>query len=393
MDLNVNLDKKPVLSENVEKWLMGFIFVGLVILVGGLFLTPERIWSNILLNGIFLTALGFCGIMFVAIHYVANSGWDVVIRRVPEAMFKILPFGFAFMIAIAIGVGYLYEWSHPEVMQNDLLLKGKIAWLNPTAFSIRMVLYFVFWIIVGKKIISHSLKQDKTGDVRHSVLNQRWSAFFLYIGGIFFVGSSFDWIMSLEPHWFSTIFGMYNFSGMFTSGLAVMIILLVYLRKRGIFGKFLKDDHLFELGRYLFAFTTFWGYIWFCQHMLIWYANIPEETVYYIKRNIGVYTSLMVLNVCLNWVFPFVILLFKKTKRDGKFLVIASLFVIAGRWTDLYLMIFPSKYKTPVFGVIEIGMFLGAIALFLLIFFKAFSKSAPIPKKDPFLEESKALHT
>ncbi len=389
MDL---LNKNLNISKNITKWLAGFVFLGIIVLVYGMFLVPERVWSNILLNGIFLTCLGFCGIMFVAIHYVSNAGWDVIIRRVPEGMFSILSVGFVFMIATIFGMGSLYIWSNPEIVQNDILLKGKVAWLNPTGFTIRMVVYFFFWYFVGKKILKHSKKQDKTGDIRHSNINRRWSAFFLYIGGIFFVGSSFDWIMSLEPHWFSTIFGMYNFSGMFTSGLAAMIILLVYLRKRGVFGKLLKDDHLFELGRYLFAFTTFWGYIWFCQHMLIWYANIPEETVYYIKRNLGVYGSLMVLNVCLNWLFPFVILLFRKTKRDGKYLVIASLLVLAGRWTDLYLMIFPSQYKTPVFGVIEIGMFLASISVFIWIFFKAFEKSSPIPEKDPYLEESKAFH-
>ncbi len=390
MDL---LNTTPVISNSTKKWLIALIGFGFIAIASGMLVTPERVWSNILLNGIFLTGLGICGIMFVAIHYVSNSGWDVVIRRVPEAMFKILPFAFIVMISIIFGMGYLYEWSHPEVMQSDMLLKGKEIWLNPTGFMVRMMIYFLFWYLVGKRILHHSRKQDKTGNIRHSDIARRWSAFWLYIGGIFFIGSSFDWIMSLEPHWYSTIFGLYNFSGMFTSGIAMMIILLVILKKKGIFGNVLKKDHLYELGRYLFSFTTFWVYIWFCQHMLIWYANIPEETVYYLKRHIGVFGSLTILNVCLNWLFPFVILLFRKTKRENKYLVIASLSVLAGRWTDLYLMIFPPNIETPVFGILELGSFLAAISIFIWIFFTAFRKSPPVPEKDPHIKESISLHT
>jgi hypothetical protein len=222
----------------------------------------------------------------------------------------------------------------------------------------------------------------------------RWSAAFLYLGGIAFVIASFDWIMSVEPHWFSTIFGFYNFAGMFDAGLAFMIIVLIYLRRGGYLPE-LKNDHLHELGRYLFAFTTFWVYIWFSQHMLIWYANLPEETGYYLKRHFGSFGVLAVLNICLNWLIPFMILMFRKTKRSEKSLLLASFIVLAGHWTDLYMMIFPPLLDTdvPVFGLMEIGVVIGMIGVTMWVVLNKISKGNMIPVKDPYLEESLNLHT
>jgi len=381
------------LGEKQKRWLKIFMAWGLLVFLWGLVSAPERSWLNLLLSGVFLTSIAFCGIMFVAMHYVSNSGWQVALRRIPEAMFSVMPLSFIIMLSLYLGLGHIYEWSHKEIMLGDDLLRGKIPWLNPTAFMARMVLYFIFWYGVGIKIIKHSLRQDKDGEKNHTVLAKRWSSLWLYVGGIMFILSSFDWIMSLEPHWFSTIFGLYNFAGMFTSGLAVIIVILIFLRRQGVMVDVIKNDHLHELGRYLFSFTAFWVYIWFCQHMLIWYANIPEETVYYIKRHVGVFGALTVLNVCLNWLIPFLILLFRKTKRNEKWLLMAAGIVLVGRWMDLYLMIFPAKLETPIIGLAEVSIFAGALAAFAWIFFKTFGNRNLVPLKDPYLKESTALHT
>jgi len=381
------------LTSRQKMWLRIFIALAVVSFLTGIIIDPTRAWANFLLSGYFMTGVGFCGMMFVAIHFVSNSGWDVAIRRVPEAMFSVMPVAFIMMALLYFGMHDIYEWTHADIMEADPILKGKSPFLNPLGFMVRMAIYFTFWIWIGRKIILKSHAMDKDGNPIHKKAASGLSAFWLYLGGIMFIASSFDWIMSLEPHWYSTIFGLYNFSGMFSSGLAIMIIALIYLRRIGVLSGIVKKDHLHELGRYLFGFTTFWVYIWFSQHMLIWYANIPEETVYYIKRHVGVFGSLTVLNILLNWLIPFSILLFRKTKRNEKSLLIAASIVLVGRWVDLYLMIFPPHLESPVFGIIEVSMFVGTLALFFWIFFKAFSKESPVPMKDPFLDESLQLHT
>ena len=377
-----------LLTKKQKVWLEIFMGLGVATFFVGLFMDPTRTWSNILLSGYFLTGIGFWGIMMVAIHYVSNSGWDVVIRRVPEAMFSVLPIGFIFMILLYFGMHDIYEWSHADVVATDPILAGKSAWLNPTGFMARLVIYFVFWILVGQKIITKSQEENSGGSSAIGL-----SAFWLYIGGIMFIFSSFDWIMSLEPHWFSTIFGLYNFSGMFTSGLAFLMIALILLRRNGILKGIVKIDHLYEIARYLFGFTTFWVYIWFSQHMLIWYANIPEETVYYIKRHVGVFGSLTIVNILLNWFIPFSILLFRKTKRNEKSLLIVASIILVGRWVDLYMMIFPPHYKIPVFGIQEIAIFIGTLSLMIWVFVKTFQSKGPVPENDPFIDESLHLHT
>ncbi len=367
--------------------------IGLITLILGIIFT-ERVWPNILLAAWYITGIGFSGLMFVAIHYVSNAGWAIAIRRIPEAMFSALSIGFVLMILVVLGSHHIYEWTHLDVVENDPILLGKQPWLNITSFAIRIPIYFGIWFFIGKPILNHSRQQDETGDKIHTQKSIRWSALWLYIGGIAFVISSFDWIMSVEPHWFSTIFGFYNFAGMFNAGLAFMIILLIFLR-RGGYLPILKNDHLFELARYLFGFTAFWIYIWFCQHMLIWYANIPEETGYYLIRHFGAFGVLTILNICLNWLIPFTILLFRKSKRSEKPLLIASSVVLIGHWTDLYIMIFPALLENniPVFGLLEVGIAIGIVGITSWVILRSLSKWNIVPKGDAYLNESLELHT
>jgi len=367
--------------------------IGLFTLILGILFT-ERVWPNILLAAWYITGIGFSGLMFVAIHYVSNAGWAVAIRRIPEAMFSAMFIGFGLMVLVVFGAHHIYEWTHLDVVANDPILLGKQPWLNITSFTIRIPIYFGIWFLIGKPILNHSRKQDENGDSIHTQKNVRWSALWLYIGGIAFVISSFDWIMSVEPHWFSTIFGFYNFAGMFNAGLSTMIILLIFLRRSGYL-TVLKNDHLFELARYLFGFTAFWIYIWFCQHMLIWYANIPEETGYYLIRHFGAFGAMTALNICLNWLIPFTILLFRKTKRSEKALLIVSSIILIGHWIDLYIMIFPALLKNniPVFGVLEVGIAIGILGGTSWVILNSLSKWNLIPKRDAYLEESLKLNT
>lgn len=381
-----------MLDDKLLKNLFKAIVIGMITIVFGVFYS-DRIWMNLLLSANYITGLAFAGMFFVAVQFVSNAGWGAIIRRIPESMFSLFKYGFLFMIMCVIGSHELYEWTHTEVVNNDPILLGKKPWLNLPGFIIRIPIYFGIWYVLGRPIIKHSHLQDVTGDVEHTQKSVRWSAAWLYLGSIALVISSFDWIMSIEPHWFSTIFGLYHFSGIFNTGLAFIIIILIYLRRNGSL-TLLKDDHLHELGRYLFAFITFWVYIWFSQHMLIWYANIPEETSYYLKRHDGPFLLLSILNICLNWLIPFTILLFRKTKRMEKTLLFVSVVVLCGHWLDLYLMIFPPFLgEVPQFGLVELGVAIGIVGLSFGVVMHTLSKWNLVPRKDPYFNESLNLHT
>ncbi len=385
-------DKNYTLDTQLLNKLFIAIAIGIFTIILGIFIN-DRIWPNILLSAIYITGIGFAGMLFVAIHYVSNSGWGAIIRRIPEAMFSTLGIGFLLMLLVIFGVHHLYEWTHLDVVAHDPILLGKQPWLNMKGFVLRIPIFFGIWYFLGRPIINHSRKQDESGDLIHTKKGVRWSAAWLYLGGIAFVISSFDWIMSVEPHWFSTIFGLYNFAGMFNAGLAFMILILIYLRRNGFLHS-LKVDHLYELGRYLFAFVTFWVYIWYSQHMLIWYANLPEETVYFAKRHSGAFGLLTIINILANWLIPFMILVFRKSKRSEKTLILASVIVLIGHWIDLYIMIFPPLIgDVPIIGLLEIGTIIGIIGVTVLVVLKSLTKWNIIPTKDPYLEESFNLHT
>jgi len=249
------------------------------------------------------------------------------------------------------------------------------------------------WLLFTKTILKTSRLQDDTRDPAATTKNARLSVIFLLVFGVTFWLASFDWMMSLEPHWSSTIFGIYNFAGMFSSGLAVIILLVVWLRGAGPLRDFVTDEHLHDLGKLLFGFSTFWMYIWFSQYMLIWYANIPEETVHYVKRQQQFWMPLFILNMILNWVVPFVALLPKRTKRTGNLLAKVAAVVLLGRWLDLYLMVQPAPGgPNPQFGLWEAAAMAGTFALFLLVFVRAVRSAPPVPLGDLRLTESLQYH-
>jgi hypothetical protein len=202
-------------------------------------------------------------------------------------------------------------------------------------------------------------------------------------------GASVDWILALEPMWFSTMWGAYHFSGMFS---ATVVILAISLRRRGPLRGVFTDEHLHDLGRLLFGFSCFWMYIWFCQYMLIWYTAIPEETIYFIRRSEGAWHPLMLANVALNWIVPFFLLLPRPCKRSEKVMLKVAGVVLVGRWLDLYMMIFPSADRSPWIGVWEFAAAAALLGVFGLLFFRAFSQAAPVPLRDPLLSESLHHH-
>lgn len=371
------------------RWLTGFAVGGAACLAIGFLLEPKSAMASLLCAGYTLLCLGLAGVFFISTQYASGASWAVAFRRVPEAMSSALPAG-ALVLGAALLLGsQLYPWR-----QDGGHFTGfKATWLNLPFFLARATIYLLLWWAFARKIVGLSRAQDASRDPQLSQRNAKVSVAFLVVFAVTFWLASFDWIMSLEPHWYSTIFGIYNFAGMFSSGLAVMILLVVWMRHAGPLRDFVTDEHFHDLGKLLFGFTTFWMYIWFSQFMLIWYANITEETVYYIQRQHRYWMPLFILNVVLNWIFPFAALLNKRIKRTGHLLARVAAVVVIGRWLDVYLMVQPSLgAENPSIAVWDFGAIVGASALFVLMFLRGMAKAPSVPAGDPRLVESLHYH-
>jgi hypothetical protein len=386
----VTYDRKLTdVPESVHRLISLGALIGIATLLTGVIVTPQRMWANFLLVSFLLVSLGLAGTLFIALANVTGAGWSVAFRRVPEAMTAVLPFGAAGLL-----LAFLFHRStYPWIGEQAELTGFRHIWLDYRFFLLRALVYLGAWLWFSRTIVRNSQLQDEDGDPSHSLRNVRLSAAFLVVFAITFWLASFDWIMSLEPDWSSTMFGVYNFAGMFSGGIAVVALLVIWLQRLGPLSGVVNEEHLHDLGKMLFAFSTFWMYIWFSQYMLIWYAHIPEETVYFARRLHGNWQPLFVLNLFLNWVVPFVVLLNRPAKRSGSVLTKVALVVLLGRWLDLYLMMMPSADgRSPQIGAWEIGAMVGAASLFLAVFLRAFRKVQPVPSQDPYLVESLHYH-
>ncbi len=392
MDIH-HLPKQFTPSPQLMKNLLLLTIIGAAVSLIGIFFVPERAFANLLLAGYYLLGIGVAAAVFIALMSVTNAGWSTAIRRVPEAMLATLPIAGVFMVLVLLGVHSLYEWSRPEVLANDHVLQAKTAWLNVPFFVVRTLFFVALWLSYARYVSKLSRKQDETGDIKLTKRIKTASAIFLVVLGLTFTLASMDWIMSLEPHWYSTIFGIYNFCGTFLNGLAVITLVVLLLKRMGPFEHILTDEHLHSLGKLIFAFSTFWMYIWFSQYMLIWYSNIPEEVTYMVNRQKGSWLIFTVVNVLFNWVIPFIALLPSWTKKNEGLLLRVCIIVMIGHWIDLFWMILPTfMHQAPVLNVWEIGPMICAIAGFFYFTFKAFSKNNIVPIKDPMLVESLPRH-
>jgi len=371
-----------MMSQN--RFLGALILAGVVTSAAGVVLAPTRAWTALLIAGYLLATFGLAGLVFIATQYASGAGWSVAFRRVPEAMTAIFPPGAALLALVFLAHPSVYAWTthapHGAFQQ---------FWLNRPFFLARAAIYMIVWLAFAVAIVRTSRQQDSDGRVGHPRRNVRLSVAFLAAFAVTFSLASFDWIMSLEPPWTSNIFAIYNFAGLFSGGLALLILLVLYERRSGPLRDFVNEEHLHDLGKLLFAFSTFWMYIWFSQYMLIWYANISEETTYYIARLRNAWAPLFLLNLILNWVIPFAVLLPRGTKRSPRALGRVAAVVLAGRVLDVYLMVAPPLHgANPKLGIWEIGALEGAAGAALLLYRRAMKQAAPVPLNDPYLEES-----
>lgn len=399
-------DAAPTVSTGakLDLALKALAAVGAAGFIAGLLIASDRIWPAYLIAEIYLVHLGLAALFFVAVQYASKTGWSVVLRRIPEAMATSLVWAAILMPMILFGARTLYAWTREESFTHAAIA-AKRAFLNLPFFSVRAILCFAAWLVPGALIIRNSRAQDADRLVARTDRNVKLSCLFLVLFAITVSLSSFDWLMSLEPEWYSTIFGAYVFAGLFTSGTAAMTILTVLLRRKGMFRKriFCRFDgvsgiapdeslvspaHLHDLGKLLFAFSSFWAYLWFCQFMLIWYTNMPEESAWFARRMQNGWQILFYMNLVLNWIIPFFGLMSRNFKRNEFILLLTAGSVLLGHWLDLHLMILPVFHDSPVIGLWELIPTLGAAALFLLATFSALRTVPLIPTGDPMVEES-----
>jgi len=366
---------------------------GLLVVLAGIFIAPSRVWPNVLLVSVYFVGLGLAGILFLAFHYLLTAGWSVCIKRTAEAVASTIPIGALLVVFTLFGAGVLYEWTHTAAVEADPLLSQKTGWLNLPFFVVRTLIYFGVWILFSHLLVRHSRRQDSTGGLAAQRRNTALSAAFIALFFVTFSLASFDWLMSLEPHWYSTMFAVHQFAGLFVAGLSVMTITVILLKRRGALAGILTEHHLHDLGKLLLGFTTFWMYIWFCQYMLIWYSNLPEEVGFYENRVQGSWGVLTIVSLLANWLIPFLVLLPRPTKHHENTLLIICTLLLLGHWLDLFLIIQPVfEPSAPRFGLWEIAPVAAGVALFVIVLRRGLAAADPVPQKDPYLEESLRHH-
>jgi len=353
----------------------------------GIHSSPERVWPSLLLNGFYILSLAVSAIFFLAAQRLTGARWSASLRRIPEALMAPLPAAAILMMFLYFGRHTIFVWTNPGTFDHEPDIAGKVQYLQPSFVFARMALWLALWIVFGLLFRRISLKQDlnpNTSLTYHGRLN-RLSIVFVIVFALSFTLGSYDWLISLDPHWFTTMFGVYIFAGTFVQGIAAVTLTAILLRSAKPSAKLISDHQLHDLGKMLFAFSTFWAYIWTCQYLLIWYGNLPEEVTYYVKRTDGLWLPLFALNLILNWIVPFAILLSAKAKRTTRVLGFACVVLLAGHWLDLYITIMPTYSSVPVFGPLELLIGIGCGALFYSIFLRSLASAPLTPLADPIL--------
>lgn len=366
------------------------IFIGFITFCAGLLVDKERLWYSFLVSSLFVLFISLSGVFFTAIQHISKAGWSVNIRRFMEGFGAYIPIGCLMGFLLLLSGDNLYPWFNPEAAKGDPLLQHKSAYLNWPFFLIRLIVFSGIWIFFSKKLMNLSLKQDQTGEEEISNKMIPYSVAFLMLFALSFSFFSIDVLMSLEYHWFSTIFGVYTFSGSFQAFIAGLILVIIYFRKTGVLDKKrVNENHLHDLGKFLLGLTVFWAYIAFSQYMLIWYANLPEEATYYLHRAGGDWKWLSLFLIFFKFIIPFLFLLPRWVKRDEGALILVSVLILITQYADIYWMAYPQlNHEHIQFGWIELGLLLGFIGLFLYSLFHFFSRHPLLPLQDPRQKES-----
>lgn len=421
MKTSYSFDNQYEFTGKAKTWSLVMIVVGVIgIFYGFLSGSGERTFANMLVMGYYFACVCICGIFFCAVQYVAQAGWSASILRVPQAFGRILPIAAIILLAIICAglfithpglneegkqtiIPYLYkQWAlkgitTPGDPNYNAVIAGKSGFLNIPFFLTRLVIYLASYSFLGWLLVKYSNNEDELGGMFNYNKSFKISCIFLVIFGFTIPLFAFDSIMSLEAHWFSTMFGWYNFAALWVSGMAVITLTLIYLREKG-YMQWVTQDHLHNMGQLLFGFSIFWTYLWFGQFLLIWYANLPEEAAYFYRRWEPEFKPWFWLNIVINFGAPLLVLMSRDSKRAVKVLKVACIILILGHWLDYFQMVMPgavgpqSHWYTEI-GPIEITVLIGFAGLFTFLMLNALSKFKSLaPKKHPLLEESLHHH-
>jgi hypothetical protein len=367
------------------------IATGVAALTYGFISNPQRAWANYLLDSFYFLSLGIGGAFFLAIQAITQSGWSAGFRRIPEAMMLYIPVAGVLLLFLYFGMHHLYPWTHADVIASSEVVRHKVGYLNVPFFFLRLVLFFAAWIFLTRLIRKASLKEDEVGGLDQFRKIEWYSKIFIFVLAVTFSVLGFDLLMSIDVEWFSTIFALKNFIAAFLHGSVTIFVIVVLLNRRGYLS-FLNVCHIHDFARYIFIVSIFYGYFWFSQFMLIWYGNIPEDTIYYAQRWTPEWQPLWALDIIMNWAIPFLVLLPVNTSRSKWVVFSVALVLVLGQWVDLFVEIFPGSVRHSSIGFIEVGTYLGFAGLFALVTGYHLSKAPLVARNHPFINESYQHH-
>jgi hypothetical protein len=365
--------------------------IGTALTIVGYFTDSQQFFASWLMAFSTWTTIALGALFFVMLQHVTGAIWSVTTRRAAEAMTQTFPLLLLFFLPVLFGVHSLFHWSHEEELAVDHLLAWKAPYLNATFFSIRGLVFFAIWIVLAWLLTQRSLRQDGDGDVRHTIALRKISAVGLFLFTFSLTFAALDWLMSLEPHWYSTMFGVYVFAGGFLAALAALSLFFQLLGSRGLLTKEVSIEHHHDFGRLLFAFTVFWAYIGGSQYYLIWYANIPEETMWYLARWDNGWHVVSIALILLHFAVPFFTLIFFRMKRTLPVLRIITLLILVMHAVDMYWLVMPTfraASPMPVWTDFTALAGLGGLALWL--FWRRYTAHAAVPLNDPKFHDSVA---
>jgi hypothetical protein len=364
-----------------------------------------RFWASLLQNSVFFLLVVNASMFFICITTLAWGGWQMAFRRVPEAISAVVPvIGVicgAILLAIVFGDNHtIYHWTDAEHVQHDPILSHKKGFLNKPFFAIATIITIAGWSLLGWKMRQLSRKLDNeplaTLEERKKYIfnNTVWAALFIVLFSLTVMSSiPWLWLMSIDAHWYSTMYSWYTFASTFVSGIALITLFVVFL-KNNDYLEYVNNEHLHDLGKFMFAFSVFWTYLWFSQFMLIWYANIPEETIYFQPRAHGIYKGIFWLMFIINFIAPLLILMTRDAKRNYGTVALMAVLIIFGHWLDFYQMVFPAVSPNKVPNIIyDLGIALGFVGLIMFVTAKALTKAPLLARNHPFVKESLIHHT
>lgn len=389
---NYNLDKPLEISKRFMYLTYVLMGIGVITIIAGFFVNPVKTWANYLMNNYYFLSLAIGATFFAALQYITQTGWSSAFIRIPQSFANVIPVIGVLMIPILIfGMPVIYHWAHPGAALHDPIIAHKSPYLNLPFFILRFAIFFTAWIILTQYLKRLSLKEDRIGGMNFFYRSEFFSKIYIFTLAVTFSLATFDWIMSIDVHWFSTIFAVRNFAMSFYHGTVLITLIIIILNKSGYL-PFLNKAHLKDLSKYIFILSIIWTYLWFSQYILIWYANIPEETVYYLPRTKGEFRPLFYGELIINFAIPFALLLSNYLVSHKNTLMAICIVIIFGHWVDLYQQIIVGTYGKLEIGWIEIGTFIGFAGMFAFVVARALKSAPLVAKNHPYLEESLSHH-